>query len=131
MPLEQTVTTIIEEYWQQIWLGFVTLVVTGFIMIMVKNFISDLVNYYRARMSDVGYGQRIYWRGQIFIVDGIKFKHIVAHDDKKKILIPINTFISGVKEYPHHRYDDFDEHKYHEGQWDGVTERRRNKKEEA
>lgn len=124
MAPEQIISTIIQDYGSEIWLAFIGFVITGFILIMLKNLVSDLVYYYRARMSDVGYGQRIYWDREIFIVDCIKFKHIVAHDDKKKILIPISKFIDGVKEYPNYRYDDFDEKKYHERPWDGITERR-------
>lgn len=133
MSIEEVIAAIINEYGTRLWLGFITLVVTGFVLTILKNFVQDLVNYYRARMSDVGFGQRIYWGGQIFIVDCIKFKHIVAHDDKRKILIPIGKFLDGVKEYPLHRHDDFDENKYHERPWDGITERRQRdsfKKEE-
>jgi len=129
MTPEELIATLFSEYGQEVWLAFITFVATGFVMIMLKNFILDLVNYFRARMSDVGYGQRIYWRGEIFVVDSVKFQHIVAHDDKKKILIPISNFLGGVKEYPHHRYDDFDEKKYHHPRWDGKTERRKGERD--
>lgn len=125
MEFEQTLVLMIEEYGSQLWLGFVTLLLTGFLMLLVKNFIQELAYYFRARMSDIGFGQRIYWRGEIFVVDEIKFKHIIAHDDKKTIHIPINIYITGVVEYPNHRFDDFDEKKYHQKPWDGKTERRK------
>lgn len=128
--VEETIATIINQYGTELWLGFVTLVITGFVLSLIRGFISDLVDYFRARMSDVGYGQRIYWRGEIFIVDRIKFQHIVAHDDKKRILIPIGLYLGGVKEYPNHRHDDFDENRYHERPWDGVNDRRKNNRKE-
>lgn len=124
--MEDTIRAIIDEFGRELWLAFITLVITGFVLTIIRDFIKDLVFYFRARMSDVGYGQRIYFKGEIFIVDRVSFKHIVAHDDKKKVLIPISQFINGVKEYPHHRYDDFDEKRYHEPPWDGKTERRHN-----
>lgn len=126
MPVEEIIQTIINDYSRELWLGFVTLVATGFALTLIRDFIKDLVYYVRARMSDIGYGQRIYYHGQIFIVDKIKFQHIVAHDDKKRILIPISRYMEGAIEYPNHRHDDFDENKYHERPWDGVTERRQN-----
>lgn len=129
MPVEQTIATIIEQYGKQLWLGFVTLVVTGFVLTLIRNFIQDLVHYFKARMSDIGYGQRIYWHGQIYIVTNITFKNIIIKDDKKIIRIPINTYINGVIEFPVHRFDDFDEEKYHEGPWNGKTERRKSDKE--
>jgi hypothetical protein len=123
--MEETIRTIIEEFGRELWLGFITLVITGFILTIIKDLIKDLVFFFRARMSDIGYGQRIYYSGQIFIVDKISFKHIIAHDDKKRIMIPINKYIEGTIEYPNHRYDDFDEKNYHQPPWDGVTERRK------
>ena len=44
---------------------------------------------------------------------------------KKTIYIPIVKYLNGVQEFPHPRYDDFDEEKYHEKPWNGETERRK------
>lgn len=130
MTTEQIISTIIEEFGTQIWLAFITFVITGFVLTILKDFVSDIVYYYRARMSDIGYGQRIYWRGEIYVVQKIHFKYITIKDDKKTIRIPIKTYISGVVEFPLHRYDDFNEEKYHQKRWDGVTERRRANEDE-
>lgn len=127
MNPDQIVAEIIQEYGTQLWLSFVTLVVTGFILTVMRNFVSDVIYYFRARMSDIGYGQRIYWRDEIYIVQKIHFKFITIKDDKKLIRIPIKTYLDGNIEFPLHRYDDFNEKKYHEGPWDGVTERRKNR----
>lgn len=124
MSPDQVVAEIIQEYGTQLWLSFVTLVVTGFILTLLRDFVQDVVYYFRARMSDIGYGQRIYWHDQIYIVQEIRFKYITIKDDKKIIRIPIKTYITGTVEYPLHRYDDFNEEKYHQPPWDGVTERR-------
>lgn len=122
--MEELIASIISDYGAQIWIGFVTLFVTGFVMLFVKQLISDFALYIRARMGDIGEGQRIYWDGEIIIVDAIKFRHIKAHDDKKVYYIPIKSYIGGVVAYPKPRFDDFDEEKYHQKPWDGVTERR-------
>ena len=123
--MEELIAEMINNYGQQIWLAFVTLVITGFVMIMIKNLINDLVYYYRARMSDIGRGQRIYFDKEILVINRIRFRHIEAYDDKKTILIPIRSFIDGVREYPKNRYDDFDEKKYFEQPWDGKEDRRK------
>lgn len=124
MEVEQIIATIIQEYGIQLWIGFITLIITGFVMLLVKQFITNLANYFRARMSDIGYGQRIYWDNQIYLVERINFRHIVAKDDKRIIHIPIDIYMNHVRQYPLHRYDDFDEEKYHQRPWDGKTERR-------
>jgi len=124
MAVEELINTIFQEYGQQIWFTFVTFVITGFILIMMKNLVNDLVNYFRARMSDIGRGQRIYFKGEILVIDRITFKFIEAHDDKRTIQIPIDSYINGVREYPNPRYDDFDENKYFQKPWDGKSERR-------
>jgi len=59
MSPDQIVAEIIQQYGTQLWLSFVTLVVTGFILTLLRNFVQDVVYYFRARMSDIGYGQRI------------------------------------------------------------------------
>jgi hypothetical protein len=122
--MEEVISDIIEQYGPQIWLTFVTFVVTGFVLTIMKDLVADIVYYFRARMSDIGYGQRIYWRGEIYVVQGITFKHILIKDDKKVIRIPIKSYMNGPIEFPLHRYDDFDEEKYHQPPWDGKTERR-------
>lgn len=124
MPIEQTIQTIIEEYGTTLWMGFITLVVTGFILTTLKSFVEDLVYYVRARMSDIGYSQRIYYNNEIYLVRSIHFKYIVIYDDKKVIRIPIKLYMNGPIVFPQPRYDDFDEKKYHEPPWDGATERR-------
>jgi hypothetical protein len=75
-------------------------------------------------MSDIGYGQRIYYKDNIYIVQSIHFKYIVVYDDKKIVRIPIKSYMEGVIEFPQPRYDDFDEKKYHEKPWDGNDRRR-------
>lgn len=124
MPVEQTIQTIIEEYGSTLWVGFVTLVVTGFALTTIKGFVEDFVYYLRARLSDIGYSQRIYYNNEIYLVRSIHFKYIVIYDDKKVIRIPIKLYMNGPIVFPQPRYDDFNEKKYHEPPWDGATERR-------
>jgi hypothetical protein len=124
MPLDQTIQAIIEEYGTTLWLGFVTLVVTGFVLATLKGFVEDLIYYVRARMSDIGYSQRIYYNNEIYLVRSIHFKYIIIYDDKKVIRIPTKSYLNGPIVFPQPRYDDFNEKKYHEPPWDGKRERR-------
>ena len=128
MGFENSINDIIKNYGSSLWLGFVSLVVTTFILTVAKNFVADLVLYFKAKMSDIGYGQRIYYKDQIYIVQNIHFKYIVIYDDKKIIRIPIKTYMEGTIEFPQPRYDDFDENKYHQKPWDGKTDRRNQEK---
>lgn len=130
MTPEELIRIIVVDYGQQIWLTFVTFVITGFALIMLKNFIQDLVNYLRARMSDIGRGQRIFFKKEIFVIDKINFRNIEAHDDQKEIFIPIDIYMSDVRIYPKNRFDDFDEQKYFQKAWDGKDERRKNLEDE-
>ena len=125
--MEDIIANIINEYGQQLLSAFVVLVVTGFILSLIRAFISNLVHYFEARIGDIGTGQRIYIKDQIYVVDRITFKHIIARDDRKIIHVPINVYLNGIREYPINRFDDFDEEKYHEKPWDGSTERRESK----
>jgi len=124
MELEETIQLVINTFGKEIWWGFVTLFVTGFLMVMIKNFISNAVNYFKARMSDIGRNQKILFNKEIFVIDKITFRDIVAHDDRRVIHIPINIYMGSVKEYPHPRHDDFNEENYFEPPWDGKKERR-------
>lgn len=126
--MEQTIAMIIEKYGSEIWLSFITLVVTGFIMINVKNFVSDLVLFYKAKMSDLGKGAMILWSGKLKMVKQIHFKSIELYDDEEVIYIPINTWIKSVKVYPKPRSDQFSEESWK--QWDGKIERRKVKTDE-
>ena len=125
MAPEELITTILNEYGKQIWLSFITFVITGFVLIMLKNLIQDLFNYFRARMSDIGRGQRIFYHNEIFVIDKITFRFIEAHDDQKTLLIPIDKYMKDFRLYPKPRYDDFDETKYFEKEWDGKVDRRK------
>ena len=118
MPVEQTIQTIINEYWTQIWLGFVSLVVTGFIMLLVKNFIVNLANYFKVRMSDLGYGAMVFWQGKLKRVVEIKFKEIKLVDDEEICFIPIATWLGSVKQYPQPRDDQFSEESWKH--WNGM-----------
>lgn len=122
--LEQLIKEMVNVYGSALWLGFVTMIITAFALLTIKNLVSDLVYYMRARASDIGFGQRIYHDNQIYIVRTIKFKYIIIYDDKKIIRIPIKNYMDGTIVFPVPRYDDFDEKKYHEGPWDRRTERR-------
>src|SRR6056297_2909602 len=99
MSPDQIVAEIIQQYGTQLWLSFVTLVITGFILTLIKNFVQDVVYYFRARLSDIGFGQRIIWNNEIYIVQKIHFKFISIKDDKKIIRIPIRTYVNSVVEF--------------------------------
>lgn len=124
MGFEETVSEIIKEYGSSLWLGFVILIVTGIAMLSIKNLISDIVNYYLTRISDLGYGAMILWNGKLKRVVEIKFKHIKVVDDEEILFIPIDAWLKSVQSFPQPRNDQFDENKWKEKPWDGRTERR-------
>lgn len=125
MPIEYTIQTIIEDFGSTLWMGFIVLVITGFILSSIRNLIDDLIYYIKARFSDIGYGQRIYYQNNIYIVKSVHFKYLIIYDDKKTIRIPLKLYMNGPIVFPQPRHDDFDEEKYHEPPWDGKTDRRR------
>ncbi len=98
--MEETINLIISEYSRQLWVGFISLVVTGFIMVSIKDFILDLIYYFSARMSDIGFGQKIFWKGELYNVREIKFKYLVIYDENKIIRIPLKKYLEGIKEFP-------------------------------
>ena len=126
--MEQTIALIINQYGSEIWLSFITLVITSFIMINIKNFISNLVLFYRAKMSDLGKGAMIFWNGKLKMVKQIHFKDIELYDDEEVIYIPIITWFNSVKVYPKPRNDQFIEESWKN--WDGHRERRKVKTDE-
>jgi hypothetical protein len=123
--MEQTIATIISQFGPQIWLAFVTFVVTGFVMIMLKNFVQDLVNYFKVRMSDLGYGAMVIWQGKLKRVAEIKFKKIKLIDDEEIVFVPIVSWLNSAQVYPQPRHDQFDEKRWETKPWDGKIERRK------
>ena len=121
--VEQTIAQIIQQFWPQIWMGFVTLIITGFVMLMVKNFVTDLVLYFKVRMSDLGKGAMILWRNKLKMVKAIHFKYIEVYDDEEVIYIPIKTWMNADRIYPKPWDGQFSEEKWKH--WDGKTDRRR------
>lgn len=91
---------------------------------MLKNFITDLVSYYKVRASDLGRGAMIKWNNKLKMIHSIHFKYIEVYDDEETIFIPISTWLSTDRVYPKPRDDQFDEEKWKH--WDGRTDRRAN-----
>lgn len=89
------------------WLSFVTLVVTAFVLSSIKSLVQDASYYIRARWSDIGYNQRVLWNGKLFTVGAIKFKHIELHDEKTVTRIPIKMYIDGAITFPKSRHLQF------------------------
>jgi hypothetical protein len=98
--MEDIIANIITQYGTQIWLSFVSLVGTGFVMNMAKGFVEEFSYYIRARMSDIGYGQLIYWDKTLFYVKSIHFKYILIKDKDKLIRIPIKTYLNNPVSFP-------------------------------
>ena len=98
--MEETINLIIADYSGKLWMGFMSLVVTGFILVSIKDFILDLMYYISARMSDIGFGQKIYWKNELFTVREIKFKYLVIYDEKKIVRIPLKDYLKGSITFP-------------------------------
>lgn len=124
--MEDTIRAIIEEFGATLWLGFVTFVITAFVMSIMKNFVLDLVLYFRVRTSDLGKGAMIKWSGQLKMVKSINFKEIEIFDDEEVLYIPIKSWLNSVKVYPKPRDDQFDEKQWR--RWDRITDRRQEDK---
>ncbi len=98
--MEAIVATIIGTYGTQIWLAFITLVATGFIMSIIKNLITDLVLFYKVRMSDLGKGAMITWNNKLKMIKKIHFRHIEVYDDQEVVYIPIKKWFTSDQIYP-------------------------------
>ena len=102
--IEQTLQAIIEEYAGALWVGFITLVVTGFVLSTIRTLVEDLMYYVRARLSDIGYGQRIYYPnirfGSVYIVKSVEFRYLIVYDDTSLIRIPLKTYMNGPMQFP-------------------------------
>lgn len=123
--MEQAIQQIIQQFAPQIWLGFVGFLTTGFMMLMLKNLVEDLVNYFKIRMSDLGKGAMIKWKDKLKMVKVIHFKEIEIFDDEEVVYIPIKIWIHSEKVYPKPRADQFNEAGWKS--YDGKIERRQNR----
>lgn len=103
MEVTATVEQILSEYGTSLWATFVSFVITGFILLLLKELVADVVYYYKARMSDIGFGQQIYFQGVLYTVKEITFRHIVIYDEEKIIRVPIKTYLSGPVAFPNRR----------------------------
>lgn len=98
--MEEIINTIITDYSSKLWMGFISLVITGFVLISIKNFITSLIHYFTARMSDIGFGQKIYYKDNLYAVREIKFKYLVIYDEEKIIRIPLKKYLEGPIIFP-------------------------------
>ena len=119
--MEDLISRVITEYGSQIWLTFITLVVTGFIMVIIRDFIKDLVYYFTVRFSDVGPDVMVYINGELCRVIEIKFKYLEIDNNKKKMRVPLDIWLSGIQIRPKIQKDAFDESQY--GDWNGEDRR--------
>lgn len=103
--MEAAIAEIIATYGAQLWMSFVTLVITGFVLTMCRNFVQDVVYYFKARISDIGFGQKIYWRGELYLVEKVHFKYITIKNKQKLVRIPIRNYMSSATEFPVYDFD--------------------------
>jgi hypothetical protein len=101
--METTIEQIINDYGLLLWKSFITLVVTSFALLSVKNLVQDLIYYFKARFSDIGYGQVIIWQDSKYVVQSIKFKHIIVTDENVLMRIPIKLFFDSPIIFPNRR----------------------------
>lgn len=127
MELQDAIKEIVQNYGMTLWLGFLTIFLTGIIALWIKEFVQNVLNYIQTKMSDIGYGAMILWEGKLKRVVEIRFKSIKVIDDEEIKFIPIETWLKSVQTYPQPRNDQFDENKWKEKPWDGKTERRKHK----
>ena len=101
--MEVLLGDIISTYGPQLWLSFITLVITGFVLTFIRGFVGDITYYIKARFSDIGFGQHIIYQNNPYVVEKITFKYIVISDDKQIIRIPIRLYMSGPISFPHRK----------------------------
>jgi len=98
--MEKILLDVISAYSAQLWLAFISLVITSFALFSIKDFVNDLFYYASARMSDIGFGQKIYWKNKLYIVKEIKFRYLIIYDNAEIIRIPLKTYMTGPMSYP-------------------------------
>ena len=123
--MEDTINKIIQDYGLSLFLSVISLIVSGIVILSIKNFIVNMVQYIQVRLSDLGYGAMVYWEGQLKRVEKISFKKIKLVDDSMITFVPIKTWQDSVQNFPQPRYDQFDEKKWETKPWDGHERRKR------
>ncbi len=118
MALEETISTVINQYGGLLFSGASVIVITIFVMNSLKNFAVNLVTYMTVKMSNLGFNTMIYWNHGLYKVAEIKFTQIVIQDENKIIFIPIDLWMKSVKEYPIPGLNQFKEF-----MWDGIDRR--------
>lgn len=100
MDISKVINDIIVTYSTQIWIAFVSLVVTSLVLVSVKELVQDVIHFWSAKSSDIGYGQRIYWDSEIYIVKKIHFRYIEVYNEKKLVRIPIKLYFQKPIVFP-------------------------------
>jgi len=118
MALEETISTVINQYGGLLFSGASVIVITIFVMNSLKNFAVNLVTYMTVKMSNLGFNTMIYWNHSLFKVAEIRFTQIVIQDENKIIFIPIDVWMKSAKEYPIPGLNQFKEF-----MWDGIDRR--------
>ena len=118
MALEETISTVINQYGGLLFSGAVVVIVTVFVMNSLKDFAMNLVRYFSVKMSNLGFNTMIYWDHELYKVEEIKFTQIVIKDENKIIFIPIELWMKSAKEYPIPGLNQFKEF-----MWDGGERR--------
>ena len=103
--LSDTISEIIATFGNKIFLAVLTLFLTSLVLSAMKSFVADVIFYIKARMSDIGFGQYVFYQKELYSVRQITFKYLILNDDEKIIRIPLKTYMTGTIIFPRPKHE--------------------------
>ena len=94
-----TIATLLHSLWGSLGELTFTVILTTFLMLLLKEFATDLFYYITTKMSDIGKGALIIWNGKKVMVDKVHFRRIEVYDNEEVTFIPIRLWVSSTKTF--------------------------------
>lgn len=101
--MEPVLTEIITQYGAQLWLSSVTLIVTTFIMMWIRNLITDLSNYLKVKSSSIGEQSVIIMNSKKYLVESIEFRKVKLVNGDDIVFMPMRTWMNMTITVPRYR----------------------------
>lgn len=101
------ISKILAELLPQIWTTTIIVALTLFFMTLVKNFVTNLINYIRVKSSSIGYKSRVFLHNQLWIVEDIKWNTIKLINPKYIMFIALKDWVDMEKTVPQPDENDF------------------------
>ena len=100
MEINQLLEQLIKEYGTALWIASITIVISTMVLISLKDFATNIVNYFSVKMSDFGEHSIVSYNGKTYIVKDIKLTSVVVENDYEVVIIPIKKWLSQDKIMP-------------------------------